>query len=97
MRKKGSYLFGMGMVGIGSVMMLGILNLGFLIPLFIAGLFIYVGWNIIKRAQGERPTQPPSNPFHDMMPHHPFETKTTHHADEIDLWEKEMNQGGTSR
>ncbi|MBN6187340.1 hypothetical protein JQN58_10195 [Aneurinibacillus sp. BA2021] len=97
MRKKGSYFFGMGMMGLGIIMLLGILNLGVLIPIFIAGFFIYFGWNIIKKARGEEPARTAVDPLHDMMPHHPYGGKKVYPADELDVWEKEMKQGGTSQ
>jgi hypothetical protein len=87
----------MGMMGVGTIMLFGVLNLGFLIPIFIAGFFIYIGWNIIKKTRDEHPMYPPTNPLHDMMPHHPYDNKRMQYADELDMWEKEMNQGGTSR
>ncbi|MED0676287.1 hypothetical protein ABEV55_06130 [Aneurinibacillus thermoaerophilus] len=92
MKKKGSYLFGMGLMGFGAIMLLGILNLGFLIPLFIAGFFIYTGWNLIKKARGKVAVTT-TNPLYDMMPRHPYETKQ---VDELDLWEQKINQGGTN-
>jgi hypothetical protein len=95
MLKKGSYAFGIGMVGVGTIMLLGILNLGFLIPLFIAGFFIYTGWNIIKKAKGEQDVQTAVYTMQDMMPHHPYSTSHSHSVDDLDLWEKEMKQGGT--
>jgi divalent metal cation (Fe/Co/Zn/Cd) transporter len=97
MCKKGSYFSGVGLMGIGTIMLLGVLNLGFLIPLFIAGCFIYIGWNIIKKARGEQIRRTAMNPLHDMMPHYSYDNKKAYQVDELDLWEKEINRGGTSQ
>jgi hypothetical protein len=88
MKKKGrgSRIFGMGLMMVGGIMLLGVLGMGWLIPVLIAGFFIMTGWRLIKGNPAESGMEM-NTEMHMSVPYH-HSPELRRDFDELDQWEK---------